>query len=92
MGFIVADEEFQRGATRIQSISDELCTIFDEVNTTIQNVTDDGINDILIHNELMALITKVDSFSTAVQEIASSVTSDTTCFISDVDTADSYLY
>jgi hypothetical protein len=92
MSLIVADEEFERGASRIFEMSEEIKEILLSYSKIIEALMKDGINDILIDNVLSDKMNTLSSYRKEFTEISASLVEKTKAFIEDIDEADAYLY
>jgi hypothetical protein len=92
MGFIIADQEFYRGASRIQEISDELLEIINSFGTIINHLLEEGICDVAVNNVLTEKTTALNSYAELLSGITCNIVEYTGNFIAELDDADSYLY
>lgn len=92
MGLIVADEEFFRGASRIQDMSEELLEINNSFNTIIDKLIIEGICDLLVNNQLLEMTASFEMLSSLLSEIASNIVEHTNSFINEIDDSEAYFY
>jgi len=92
MSLIIADEEFERGASRIHDMSEELLNIFASYAAVIRELKNEGICDVLVTNVLEEKVTTLNTYTDLLVNITDGMVKYTNDFISDIDDADSYLY
>lgn len=92
MSLIVADEEFWRGAERIQDMSDEILDIFTLYSKIIFEIIEKGICDVLVYKVLVEKVTTINKYADLLSNISERIVNLTNDFITDIDEADSYLY
>lgn len=92
MSLIIADEEFERGAKRIQDMSEELNKIFCSYAEIIQELQKEGICDIAINNVLTDKVDALTSYAKEFTKVSAVLVEKTKTFLVDIDEADEYLY
>lgn len=92
MSLIIVDDEFDRGVERMLDMSEELQEILEQYSTTIQDLMSDGIKDVAIDNVLIEKLKELGTYYKTMTETVKNIEDNTTQFLKEIDTADSFSF
>ncbi|MDD6795979.1 MAG: hypothetical protein PUE01_11325 [Clostridiaceae bacterium] len=89
---IVNDDDFSSMAEHYNDIADKFTGYLNTYSDSLQKILSEGIKAGKVHNNLQSFSAEVNNLKDQINSLATDASSAVTDFLSEIDTADSYLY